>query len=286
MERLTGIWTPSVVTNNSPILLPERRDGAPFLMETEVALRKLGPAAQNLFDKLFDSPEFDRALDLIKNQRLGCRPDSANLGRLRSEAGGHIFSLLSHTLLWEEQQQQGIVVISPRDTEAIFEHLYSDRKKFNNRGWGLGIDGITVPDGILVKYITSTKAVIVGVCEHSFRYPGYHPLNVKQRAHYQNPDFVIEDFFPDGGRREFGVRLSEEIRRNFNFGGTLQVADRENFKVIYVYPRQKRQGIKEELQLSGSERFVPLMPYEFKEVMDGIFLDVENSLGLRLNNGV
>lgn len=244
MERLTG-WIPPVVIDNSPpIILPDRSADWPFLVMTEAVISGLGTReARRLFGEFLRNEESLRVIRRIRG--FFSQPPERQFGlrsSFRGRRAGDINETLSFMFL-RRRIKDTEILFSPAETSEFIRSLYKGRQTPPE------------PDGLL--FTRSEHGMrLAGICEYSLSEED-RPRKLRQRKFHEDIDGFLTEL---------------------SLLGNIAI-DRSNFKIIYVRPKSDRKN-----RVSGLfyEYNLPFSRSEFREVLDGIFSDAENSLGLRV----
>lgn len=269
-ERLS--WVPPFISEALPsVNLPQNPQEGPFLLETEWQINRLDPRAQELFCNFLDTSEFEEGLR--KMRMVLARPlGKAVIKDFRTKLAGFIFEGLSFCFLREELKG-GEVLFSTKETFELYRQRYPQKPLLDrNFGLNFGIQGVTVPDGLLFTS-QGGETQIVGVCEYTLMGLD-QPWKQKQRKYYNGVRRVIDDFCPPGfpfSAAFLGTYLHNHYPR---LSPKLSV-DWPQLRMIYVVPREDNK-----LRRNSGEEVLhlPLTRGEFGRILTGIFQDFDEAV--------
>jgi hypothetical protein len=134
-------------------------------------LQELPEDTQKLLLKIRKSEYFRYVGDIVR----GISGQDTNLtDELRRGVAGYLFEVLSYLYLKEQFAEENIIILSPGETLKVYHELYPTRRKTVNRfGLQRSIEGITVPDGIILDYSSKkrNRVTIRAACEYSLGNP-------------------------------------------------------------------------------------------------------------------
>lgn len=130
-----------------PTTLPDHQEGDIPLPHTENALRVVGPKSRELFERFLATPA---CVDIISH--VGTMPPPSRQDRtgFRHALAGRVFEELAYFALCE-QLQGSHIILSPQQTFHLFKLFHPKARATNDMGISMGIEGVVVPDGLLVK---------------------------------------------------------------------------------------------------------------------------------------
>ncbi|MBI2007233.1 MAG: hypothetical protein HYS83_00805, partial [Candidatus Blackburnbacteria bacterium] len=224
-----------------------------------------------------ESGSFPKIVDAAKNflQNL---PSKNGLEEFMLRFSGALFEIVA-TRSMEDVLGKRERIIPINEVFEVFAKTYPEREPITNGfGLNLGIDGVRLPDGIIV-HINGGAVYINAFCEYSL-----NPYSLQKKAWRYNSEKRKNGFVLDSH-----LTRREELKRNlavFIRGRYPELPRRvqfdSQFGTIYVMPRESVFGNGHELAFGNGTRnrkfFVPLTHRELRKIAGGIIEDL--SLGL------
>lgn len=234
-------------------------------------------AAKRVFGEFLKSQSFVFGVQILRYFLLQESTErKISEDEFKAKLAGFFFSSIAYNTL-NRELKEGDRLLSPQETEELYATLYPTKPKHNPYGLGLKMRKITIPDGILITE-HDDRTELSGVYEHTLMNPR-NPHKIPQFEHYRDKANVIADFTPTlpGPVRE--ICFPGAIRSRFDLPAEVEV-DPINFEVIFVFPRDDRMGLYS--NIPGRVIFLPISRPQFRTVLDAVFMDTKNSLGLRV----
>lgn len=120
---------------------------------------------RSLFEKVRDSEDFRYVKDVA---RRVIEQKTQTSETLRQDLAGYLFEAMVHLHLQEQLVRDDKILLSPSETFEVYCQLMPARKKIIHRsGLQKGIEGISLPDGIVFGFTSKNLARIEGICEYS-----------------------------------------------------------------------------------------------------------------------
>lgn len=257
METLEGSRRPPAVFGRSPI--SDIRNAE----------------ARILLGEFLESQEFAFGVGKL-NDFLRLKPGERTMSedRFKELLVGFFFSNIAYGILKKGLKNRERL-LSPQETDEFYDLQYPSRPKRNLYGLGLQIEGITIPDGILIS-AHGDKTVINRVYEYSLASPD-NPGKSRQLDHYRNITEVIAGLTSPSRGSVNDIRFPEVIQRRFNLPTIVEV-DPDNFEVVFVFPRNRSKDLYYS-NVQGGEIFLPISLTPINIFLIAVFNDIRDSPG-------
>lgn len=205
--------------------------------------------------------------------------DDQTVEELRASVVGYLFETLAYSYLKKQFADKNKVLLSPDETFEIYYRLNPSRRKIDDKyGLQKGIEGISVPDGIvLAPVLSQSKRIkevrIDGICEYMLgtnnkpkkgaqltQSPGEYRGNMRYLVNQTNPESM-------GVARYINSRYP-----------TLPniVSVNNNLDVYVVLPS----GVETPLKTPGIEEIsIPISTFVFRQFISAFMCDIQERKG-------
>lgn len=265
-ERLKNFWIPEFIRTNFPSLLPSEkiRAGDVLLLRTELVLRnRLRPDSSKLFSKIMESAEFGVVIQGLQEVSVPAQQNTPD--GLKGRLAGRIFELASFYFL-KEELKPGEILLSPDETFLVYSVIYPNRQIDKVSPFFSAIEGISVPDGIILAKCDG-RTRITGVVDYSVG------RDVWMRKKFAARKF-FEDFFRKGPERaSVAAALGRSIHSMLPNFPSWVWGNRRDFLLAYVVPEDEEGSPDSDGQVIK----VPLLRSEVHLFVEAIFQDVKGA---------
>jgi len=241
------------------------------LSKVDVFIQELPEEARSLLTQVRDSEDFRYVAEVVSKF---VPKDNQPVKGLRRCVAGYLFETLAYSYLQKQLTNENKVFLSPKETLEVYYQLHPTRRRIDYKyGLQRGIEGISVPDGIVLAPVLSlSKGIkevrIDGICEYMLgtraklkraqltRSPEAYMGNMRYLTNPTNPESMgVANYI-----RSKYPHLPDNVSVNNNLG------------VFVVLPS----GVKTPFETPGVEQIVvPVSRRTFGKFIDAFMSDAQ-----------
>lgn len=145
-----------------------REQSNPYSSFTEYYINLLPVSVKDVLGDVIKSDSYQHVMRLI-DKVIQEKPSLYELEDLEGYLAGFLFEQFSYQFLNRQLIGPYMRLLSPEQTIEMYKKIYSDKKVVENNLGLKGIEGVSVPDGVILKKVPDKTLVISAIVEYTTR---------------------------------------------------------------------------------------------------------------------